>query len=339
MKETVRFDNPRKIDPSKISAIISSGRDAAIQFSQPGYSRGLLSEIDALCGIHGERLELRFYHHTATGFDASWLEGLNQIQALSLDCLSGISSGEHLSRLTSLKKLSLEAYDLDDPAILSRIPLGELTELSIGQSRKSNIDLRSLETCEKLEKLNVTSHCKGLEAIRTLPRLAQLMLHSIPAKQSLEMVSGIPRLSKLKLLLGGRPHIDEIACPMLEELEIVRLQGLTSVGDLARFPTLARLNIEDQIHLRSMNLERAPGGLQQLGLRNCKNLQQIGPLQHLGKLEDLTIQKTAIDLASLIASGFPPSLKAAWLRSGKRKEDAGFRASLDSMGYEEFSRL
>lgn len=334
-----RITDPTEIDRSAIRVILQAGRTPTIQFSEPGYDQKLLAEVDDLCRIHAEKIEVRFYGHYSSTFDAAWLSYIPNVRWLSLDCLYGITSLEHLSRLQHLRSLSLGIHELDVPDILSSLNLENLTDLRICETRKASIDLSPLVKCQKLERLHLASHTKGFSCLSELGQLKSLNLASIPKKQSLEVLAQIRNLKKLGIVLGGRTDFDEVSHPILEELSVVRVLGLSTLGDLGRFPSLRTLTVEDQLRLTSIDTAKMPRELRELKLANCKNLRLDASLGHLKKLEELVLARTATDLDALLASALPASLHAFRIWTGKRKLDELYRGKLDALGYAEFPSM
>ena len=330
-----RLDDPTSVNPEQIAAILAANDVPTVQFSKPLKDKRLLSEVNALCERFGDRLEVRFYGHYGESFDASVLSQLPRVQNLSINCLTRASAIEHLFTLTELRKFALGIFELDAPDILGGMHLGQLRELSLIETRKNNIDLAPLARCQDLEKLFVGSHRKGIDVLQELQCLRNLTLGSISRKQSLAFVSKIQGLRKLRVILGGRNDINEIVHPGIDELEVVRVLGLTSMGDLERFPGLEKIRIEDQIRLEAIDFGRASRRLKDLRLINCKKLTQIGSLSALHMLEEINIAMTAIDFDSFVSSGLPQSLRTVGFWTGKQKPNDLIRSRLDALGYRE----
>ncbi len=337
-KMTERLTDLPQIDLSQINSILASGKDVTIQYSKKCYSNALLRQIDSICLTHGERIEVRFYGHYSESFDAACLANIPNVEWLSIDCLQRISAIDHLYELRNLKRLSIGVYELEVPEILSKVRIKDLNQLSIGDAKSCKIDLSPLAQCSELRKLHISSQSTGFNVLSSLPELSDLRLISIKKKQSLAVVSLIPKLSKLFLLLGGRENIDEISHSGLRDLSIVRVLGFSSIGDLSRFPMLERLLIEDQLKLEFVDLRNASSSLRHLFLLNCKSLRKIGSIGHLAELEELRVYKTNIELDDILAEPRPSSLSIFALYTGKTKADKTVRSRLDSLGYSEFRK-
>jgi hypothetical protein len=144
-------------------------------------------------------------------------------------------------------------------------------------------------------------------------------------------------LRSLNLILGGRSSFDEFQHAALEELSIIRVRGVQTLGSLHRFPRLQSLQVEDQLQIQCIDL---PGALlRRLLLSNCKNLTRIDGLELLEGLYQLRVLRTKLDLDALAQRNWPASLSVLALYSGNRKWNDATRAMLDQRGYREFGAL
>jgi protein phosphatase 1 regulatory subunit 7 len=328
-----RIDNPAVIDADQVAREIEAGHTVVIQYSEPIYGGESLAALNTLCVEHGVAVEVRFYGHYDTGFDARTVEQLPDVAALCLDCLFDVKHLNSLCRLTGLRQFSLGVFELSEPDILGRMKLDGLEKLVIGATRKRSIDLDALRVCRRLRGLFLSEHTTNIETLADLPALEQLSLGSIGKRQTLEFVSTIRRLRELTLILGGRNSIAEIQVPGLEVLKVIRVRGLEQIETLASFPMLRSLNIDDQIRIRSLAFGASNDQLRSLWINNCKTLQSIEGIEHLKNLKRLDLIRTAIDIDWLLAQPLPPSLKSLRFYSGKPRLDREIRARLDALGY------
>lgn len=336
MNTSIRLQDITTVDRSYIESIIAQGDRPIIQFSTPGYSTELLQQIDALCSEFGAKLEVRFYGHNWTSFDASSLTLLPNVAWLSIDCLRSVVNLNALFQLTRLRRLSLGIFELNQADILDRLQADALEELYVCETRKSEIDLSSLARCHSLSRLYIAGHTRGFDSLAESHSISELTLRSIPKKQSLGAVSRMRGLRALTIILGGRADIEEISHPQLRRLEIVWVRGLASLGSLTRFPALERLRVEDQLKLLSVDFETTPSELHDLQIFNCKNLEKIGGLAHLSKLKTFRIGRTKLDFEKLLEAGLPASLRCVAVYTRRKKIDEAMRQRLDALGYTEF---
>lgn len=250
-----RISDPIEIPSTRTLAKMFNLGLPTIQFSKPDYTDDQLKKVNALCKVFGAKLEVRFYGHYGTTFDASVLKSLPDAKWLSIDCLDAIDNIEDLYRHKSLSKLSFGVFNFDDPNFLIKLNLKHLTELRLSDTKKKNIDLAPIGVAPELKTFVVAGHTKNIQSLETSKTIESLWLRSITKKQSLAFVSNMIGLKSLDIMLGGRESINEIAHPKLSELNIVRVRGLKELGDMMRFPKLQQLRIEDQIQLNSLSLK------------------------------------------------------------------------------------
>jgi len=238
-----RIDNPDKVTEKNVLSAKGAWGLPTIQFSEVGQSKRLLKSINALCKIFGSRLPIRFYGHYQNDFDASVLNHLPDVQWLFIDCLQNISNSDAIFQLPKLKKLSFGVYNYENPDFLNQLNLQELEQLTIGETKKRNIDLALLAKAEKIHSLSIIGHTKNINEVGHMQSLQDLTLNLIGKKNGLEFASKIAKLNSLKIMLGGRQNINEVSHPLLQELQIIRVRGFNNIGDLSRFPRLQRLHL------------------------------------------------------------------------------------------------
>jgi len=329
-----RITDPRTVDRTVLEATIREGRTPVVQFSEPGYDEAILREINALCAEFGSNIEVRFYGHYDSTFDARWLRFVPEVVHLSVDCLLTIEHPEVIGYLPHLRRLSLGVHKLDRPDILDVLPLEDLEVLRLCETRKADVRLAPLQRCRSLRTLHLAGHTRDFDTLAQLDSVSDLTLASIPSKQSVAAVSSMRGLRELGLILGGRDNIDEIGHPDLRVLEVVRVRGLSSLGALSRFPSLETLRIEDQLRLISLDVTRSLPNVRTLTIANCKKLSKVTGLDTLTRLETLVLSMTPVDLEDLARSGFPKSLKTVRVHTGTKRGNDAAHEFLTALGYE-----
>jgi hypothetical protein len=330
-----RIDALEEINPSRIAEHIEAGERVIVQYSKSSYSVQQLELLNQLAKSFGRSFEIRFYGHYSEVFDASVLRIIPDAQCVSIDCLMEASNLEALSNIRNLAELSLGVFELTDPNVLRYCNLPSLKVLSLGGTRKCNIDFRHLSTCVDLEMLHTTGHVKNISTICDLPFLRDLSLSSIKKKDDIDFVSDLPRLKSLRFILGGRASLAQVTSPQLESLEVIRVQGLEDIGNLDRFENLKSLLIEDQIRLAGIRV--GPNSrLMNMKIINCKTLETISGIDGLKMLSSLRVYKTAIDYDKFVGSSIPSSLKDFAFFTGKSKRDSEIRSDLKKRGFLEF---
>ena len=121
--------------------------------------------------------------------------------------------------------------------------------------------------------------------------------------------------------MGSADNFNHLAHEKLKKLSVIRVRGLSDLGDLSRFPNLTELHVEDQIGLREIRFSEQNKSLRKILIHNCKSLELLAGLEHLTHLEGISIVRTALDLDTLERVNFSETLKTLTLWSGRRRED------------------
>lgn len=201
-------------------------------------------------------------------------------------------------------------------------------------SDKKILNLQYFKEFPYLEELHVGGKVKNLDAVGDLEELNYLALHSI-SKLPLHFINRLRKLKNLRILLGGREHIQEIEeNEIIEDLEIVRVRGLHDLTNITSFQALNRLVIEDQIKLQEISFDKEMKVLEELSIRNCKGLTGLTGMEQLPWLHKLRILNTAIDFDSFINQKLPSSLFSVEFATFKSKADREIQHSLLQLGYQ-----
>jgi hypothetical protein len=330
-----RFFEPQSIDEGAVEATIQSGRTPVIQYSHCAYPEPVLAAVDQACARFGEALEVRFFAHRETGFDAGVLRHLPNVANLSLDTLTTISHPEIVGDLPRLKRLRFGVYQLDDPEVVQRLGVARLTRLTLAENRKRNFDLAPLAEARDLTQLFVQGHDRNIEAISGLSKLEDLSLSGFPSRHDLKFANNVKTLRRIFLILGSRTSIDEFSHPGLQSLKVIWVKTLQGLGRLSRFPALSDLVVEDQLHIGSLDVSGIP--LERLRLSNCKTLSRLDGLETLDRLRSLSIDRTALDLEALATRPWPSSLDTVMLFGSSAGRNRAIRETLAARGYRDFA--
>ncbi|WP_312931379.1 hypothetical protein [Pseudomonas sp.] len=311
--------------------LASTEAELVVQFSAPEqYPAPILAALDALCATHGPRLEVRFWGHFAgQPFDGRTLASLPHVQVLSLDCLYQVENLERLGDLTQLHSLALGMDRLDLNPVLALDNLHTLRSLRVAQEIGTKLDLHPVSRLPHLQALHLNAKTTGLAPLQALQGLTALSLYRQPASTTFEVVASLPDLRDLAIGFGSREGMPELSSQSTTHLHLCRARGLQGL-DLAQFPRVQVLQIEDQPHIASLDLTPCRQ-LHALRLENLKTLARLDGT-HEVSLRKLSIYKTpALDLLALLDPP-PPSLQAARLISGKRGLDQPLEARRRALG-------
>ncbi|WP_241300232.1 hypothetical protein [Burkholderia stabilis] len=329
-----RINDPTTLSPVEIVEACGQHGRLVVQFSTPdAYDPVILQSLNEACRLAGDRLQVRFYGHYGTRFDAASLRDLPEVRDLSVDCLSEIANEEAIGLLPKLKRLGFGVFNLNRPDFLDTIDLGQLERLVLVENRKRNIDLSPLARCGSLSELFIHGHSKGIDTIASLPGLRKLTLGSYAKKHPLGFVSAIPDLREMTLILGGRDDIDDLSSSTIEMLQILRVRGLSTLGDLSRLPSLSALRVEDQLQLSRLDL--AGVKLERLWLFNCRTLAGLPGLDRQDRLREFHASCVALDMDALRDRDWFPATRSVGLFSGSRKWNDAAKVSLAARGLDE----
>lgn len=326
-----RVTDPQMISPVALADTAQAHGRIVIQFSEPdAYSPRLLRDLNEACRLSGSRIQARFYGHYGTRFDAAVLRNLPAVKDLAVDSLTHIENEDEIGRLPELESLSLGVFELDRADILQTLNLGQIKRLALSETRKRNIDLAPLGQCHSLSELFINGHAKGIEATAGLPPLRKLWLSAFAKSNGLDFVAAIPALSQLTLILGGRSRLDDLASATVDLLQILRVRGLETLGDLSRFPALTALRVEDQLQITDINLNGAE--LERLWLDNCKHLSSLPGLDRQTRLREFSASRVALDMDALRDRNWPPTATSVRLFAGAKKWNDEARRQLAGRG-------
>jgi hypothetical protein len=325
--------DPINIDRERIAHSAASGRLSQIQFWEPSYTPALLEQVDELCREYGHLLQVRFWNHRKSVFDAGILRHIPSVQNLAVDCMDDIQNEGQIAKLQHLRRLSFQVQSFDHPQFLSTLNIDNLEVLQLMDTRKSNLDLSALARAHRLRKLTLGSHRKGIERLTGAVLLEQLILWGQPKALSLAFIADLEALRFLRIVRGGRETLDDVKHDTLRFLIVTWVNGLLNLGPLRRFKKLDGLGVHDQIRLSSIDLTGA--SIRLIGLDNCKSLKELVGIEDLGELEQFTAVKTGLPLDQLRDRTWPKSLRVLRLWSSSQKWNEATRAKLARLGYED----
>jgi hypothetical protein len=327
-----RITDPKSIDERLLSQALANGASTLVlQFSkESAYDTSILEDVNRACRSFGSRINVRFWGHYGGRFDCEHLRHLPDVRSLNLDCLTQISNADELSHLQKLQEFAFGVFDSDLPDLLRTESLLGLRKLILAPSRKNNIDLAPLASYRHLEDLSLCAQASKIESIAHRDSVKRLFLSSIGRRQSLSFVRTMKGLLSLSTMLGGRQDLKELAHEGIIHLEVLRVRGISEI-DLALFPNIEKLRIEDQMHLGTLNVSSSPH-LRWLSIWNCKTFRDLQGSDAAEQLGYLFVGKTAIEPEDVLRR-LPSGLKRLSLTGyGKRRTDE-LRSRIESMGY------
>ena len=307
-----------------------------VQFSHRGaYDAELLRAVNALCERFGAKVEVRFYAHEWKTFDCGVLRELPAVRSLRLDTLRDVTDLQALEELRLLEEFGFGAFEAQVQGLLEMKALEGLKRLALLAQKKSNIDLKPLAGFERLEDLFLNKQARHIEVLAGNGRIRKLGLSQMGKSVRLECVRSMSGLRRLRVILGGRTDLSEMANDAVETLEVIRVQGLERVG-LEGFAGVRRLEVEDQLRVEEMDL-RPLSGLERLRIANCKGLLRLKGLKGLRGLRVLLVAGTKLDLEQVMEE-LPEGMERVSLYGTGARLNAEIEKRLRQRRYGEVAR-
>ncbi|WP_042161228.1 hypothetical protein [Paenibacillus gorillae] len=334
-KRRILINDPVSLDRVQIKQDLRDGNQVIIQFSHPDFYGSILEEVDELCARLDENFGVRFYGHKSISFDGRTLLRIPHVKMLHLNSLVQAHNTDALAALGHLYSLHLGIYELENTDILRIDSLQSLRDLTFISDNKV-INLQYFKEFTHLQQLHIGGKVKNLDALGHLEGLEYLALHSI-SKLPLHFINRLKKLKHLRILLGGREHIQEIEENDIDDLEMVRILGFHDLSNIKKFRALTSLRIEDQAKLLEIGFDRGMEALEEISISNCKGLTHLPGIEQLPSLRKLRIMRTAIDFDSFIAQELPSALSELEFTTSKSKANQEIEDSLLKLGYRKWS--
>lgn len=317
-----------------VAELLASGEHVIVQFAKPPATKGTLAELNRLAKRYGVALQIRFFGYCGSRFDFETLLQLPNMENLVADCLHEAVHFEALRELRSLRQVAIGVHNGTPDDLLTYPSLSGVERLVLGGGHYNSLDLSPVSDYRALRSLDITGYTRGIDQLAKLTDLQSLSLSSIGNRQDLGFVNKLSSLRSLRLILGGREHIDEVINPSIEEMTVVRVRGLSRLKP-EQFTGLKKLSIDDQLQISSLSFSKHSRALQSLRIVNCKALESLEGLTNLGAFESLSVFGTSIDFDTLMSSGIAKSLKKFVFYSKSRRLDVEIHKRLRALGFED----
>lgn len=325
------INDPTLSELEALEAELVNGVEKLVQFSKAPENGDVIPKLDKLCAVYGNQLIVRFYAYYFKAFDGQILDAIPNVTRLHIDLRDAVNL-EFIASLSNLIELNLSVYKLPDKEILNTLPLEKLVTFGFGEAKSKAVNLEYLERCKQIQCLSIFGHKKNISVIERLTTLENLTLNpsiSIP----LDFINKLPKLEELGLFLGSKQDINEIHLAKLKLLRIIRIRSLETIGDLARFPKLERLYVEDQLKINTISFSDTQKKLQHIHLHNCKNLLSLEGLEKLPSLQSIDCVRTKIDIDELLNNEFSETLTNIRLANSNRKLEEQITTKINAAGY------
>ncbi len=185
----------------------------------------------------------------------------------------------HLRYIAGLKSL----------AFLAGLPA--LSELTIGPTKTSRLDLTPIQNLTSLKVLHLDKQSHRIEATSELSALEQLSIQSVSLKD-LDFTHAIPQLDSLKIGLGGTRNLSFLAKSRVRTLELWRIAKVENehIKPLSLAAHLRHLVLDQLSAVTALPDFSRAVHLQRVELRRMQNLEDIHTLEKAPALESLVLE-------------------------------------------------
>lgn len=200
-------------------------------------------------------------------------------------------------QIPSVKNFDISSFNTSDYSFL--LQNTELTDLGIGETKSTSVDLSFIKEFKKLKTLHIDGMKKGLDSISQLSELERLTLRGVKMND-LDIIKDLRNLRQLRLLFGSYKNLDSVAkVKTLRTLEISRTRQIPNYDFLNSMENLNSLYLEGMSKMEKLpNLS---------GLKNLKRIQ----IENNSRLTDITNMNQLSNLEIFLLF-FPENFKAAY---------------------------
>lgn len=187
------------------------------------------------------------------------------------------------AQLPSLRNIDISSFNTSDyrPLLQNK----ELTDLGIGETKSTTIDLSFIREFTKLTTLYIDGMKKGLESASELSKLERLTFRGVKMK-NLDLINSLKNLKQLRLLFGSYKNLDAIAnVKSIKTLEISRTRQIPNYDFLKSMDNLNSLYFEGMSKMEKLPDLNGLTNLKRIQIDNNSRLTDITNINQLPNLE------------------------------------------------------
>jgi hypothetical protein len=294
-----------------ILALNSDPRLKVLQFKEPlpfSFFRALNQDFFPL----RPEVELRAYGFYGATCDLSFLKELSRVERFRADCLQNAVGLENISALERLVLLGVGIFNLESFNFLNGVSVS-LEDLGLSQTKSRKPSLMNLGRFQRLRKLSLGCHSKGIEALVNHPQLEKLFLTSL-APDALAILKSLPKLRDLELALGRMKDLSALKeLDRLQKLTLWWVSLLSNVDSLSNLKGLQHLSFEKQSHVASLPSFKDLAQLESVRLIDMKLLTDISGLADAPALKELRHTSSVLKPIDYIPILENKTLEHAWV--------------------------
>ncbi|MFC4101534.1 leucine-rich repeat domain-containing protein [Paenibacillus xanthanilyticus] len=273
----------RALTEDEIDELVQNPELVYVQFSEQPEAR-ILDALNERLFARRPDVWLRVFGSYAEAADLGFLERMQAVTQLSLDCLQEVANLDAVAKLSNLKALKLDIYQLSSLDVLYAIP-ESLDWLHIGKTKSKKPDLYAIQRFGRLRTLEIYGQSRNIEAIRYLKQLETLALGST----TLDEVSYLALLPKLRSLelsnLALRDMSGLAALTGLEQLKLWNVKLPSDLAFISGLKSLKGLTLEAMSTVEELPALSALPDLRSVRLENIKTLRRLNELEAAPALE------------------------------------------------------
>lgn len=331
-----RYQIFRGVNEDELTKVAKDPNAKTLQFAEPLSDK----EIELLQSIvfsNRPDITLRVFGYYGHSCDLTFLQKVPSARNIFVDCLQEATGIEVLSKFSTLDKLSIGIYNLDNFDFLKDIS-PDITELSIEQTSSKRPSIESLKRFTKLRYLYLEAQQKGIEMVSELKNLEKIVLRSI-ATRDVSYLEGLEKLWSVDIKLGGIKQFDALTkVQNLKYLEIWQVRGLNDLGFVSDIQSLQNLFIQSLRHVVKIPSLEKSRSLKRVYLENLKGLTDLTSLEYVPNLQDfiyvLAENQEPEDILPVLRNS---SVKSVLCRFGSVKKNNQFDKLVKEFGKSQYS--
>lgn len=224
-----------------------------------------------------------FYNETC---NLSFLQRLENIKRLSVDCIQNATGIENISALRNLESLSIGIFNLENLNFLQDLDHEKITDLALAATRSERPDLSCLSQFINLKNLYLEGQQKGIESISALNNLEKLVLHSISVA-NLDFIKDLPSLWSMDIKFGGTKNLTALAeKDSIKYIGLWQVQGMDDISVISAMTGLQYFLLQSLPRIISIPDLSWLKDLRRVYLENLKGLKDVSGIEAAPALEE-----------------------------------------------------
>lgn len=324
------------VTKDELNKVAKDLKAKTLQFAEPLSDK----EIDLLQSIvfsNRPDITLRVFGHYGHSCDLTFLQKIPSAKNIFVDCLQNATGIEVLTKFSTLDKLAIGIYNLDNFDFLNDIS-PNITELSIEQTSSKKPSIEVIKRFSNLRYLYLEGQQKGIEVIQELKNLEKIVLRSITSKD-VSYLEGLNKLWSVDIKLGGIKQFDTLTkLQSLKYLELWQIRGLSDLHFISDIQSLQNIFIQSLKQVTKIPSLDKSQKLKRVYLENLKGLTDLTTLEFAPNLQDfIYVLAENQEPENILPVLRNPSVKNILCRFGSDKKNNHFDKLAKEFGKNQYS--